>query len=265
MITLYSHNIWNHKVAGFRNKLTRSIISEFNPDVCTFQECGPNSCRKDSPDIVSLMSDVYLEASPEIADRNYTPVFYKKDKFRLIDKGYLVYDGLNDENSKSVNWAVLEDKETRKKYAFASTHFWWMARGEVDADQRVENAKQLKEICDKIIEKYSVTVIIGGDFNNGKGSEQGDKAYTEMLKMGFRNACCMAEEKCDNEFTCREANPILKEDGTFGKCDVLPHICIDYIFVYGNFDVGVKKFHIETSDTALTSSDHCPLVCWFDI
>ena len=265
MIILYSHNIWNCKTAGFRNKLTRSLISDANADVCTFQECGPMSCRKDNPDIVSLMSDIYEEASLELADSNYTPVFYKKDRFDIIDKGYLAYDGLNDLNSKSVNWAVIEDKQTKKRYAFASTHFWWMARGEIDADQRVENAKQLKEVCDKIVEKHNIPVIIGGDFNNGKNSVQGDKAYTEMIKMGFRDVRYMAEEKTKEEFTCREANPVLKDDGTFEKCEVWPHMCIDYIFVYGDFEVNVRKFHIETNDTALTASDHCPLIAWLDI
>jgi len=265
MIILYSHNIWNFNPAGYRNTLTRSMISDFAPDVCTFQECGPQSCRVGNPDIVSLMCDVYSEATPEFADVNYTPVFYKKEKFNLLDKGYLVYDGLNDVNSKSVTWAVLEDKETKKKYAFASTHFWWMARGEEDANQRVENAKQLKSVCEKIIEKYNIPVIIGGDYNNGKGSEQGDKAHFAMLDMGFRDIRDMAEEKTCEEFTCREAYPVLKEDETFDKCEVAPHECIDYIYVYGDFDVSVKKFHIETNDTALTASDHCPLVGWFDM
>ena len=154
MIILYSHNIWNFNPAGYRNTLTRSMISDFAPDVCTFQECGPQSCRVGNPDIVSLMSDVYSEATPEFADVNYTPVFYKKEKFNLVDKGYLVYDGLNDVNSKSVTWAVLEDKETKKKYAFASTHFWWMFESEKDNEQRLKNVDQLKAVCDDIIKKY---------------------------------------------------------------------------------------------------------------
>lgn len=265
MITLYNQNIWNHNPAGYRNTLVRSLVSDFAPDICTFQECGPKTNRVGNPPIVELMSDVYAEATPEFADVNYTPVFYKKDRFHLLDKGYVLYDGLNDANSKSVTWVVLEDKENGKKYAFASTHFWWMARGEEDSNQRIQNACQLKEVCEKIIDKYHIPVIIGGDFNNGKGSEQGDAPYFAMLDMGFRDIRNIAEETTREAYTCREAYPILKEDETYDKCPVAPHECIDYVFVYGEYPVKVKKFYIETNDKALTASDHCPLVGEFEI
>ncbi|MBO5069707.1 MAG: hypothetical protein J6C37_05015 [Roseburia sp.] len=264
MITLYSQNIWNKNPAGYRNALVRSLVSDFDSDVCAFQECGPMSNRVGSHPIVEIMSDVYVEATPEFADVNYTPVFYKKDKFNLIDSGYLVYDGLNDANSKSVTWIVLEDKESKKRYAFASTHFWWKFRGDEDTKQRLQNAAQLKEVCDNIVERYNIPVVIGGDFNNGKNAPQCDVPYQRMLKWGFRDIRDIAEVAAEEEFTCRDGYPILKDDETFDKCPIAPEYCIDYIFIYGNYPVKVKKFYIETNDKALTSSDHCPLVGKFE-
>ena len=83
MITFYDQNIWNAVPAEYRNKIVRSLVEDFNPDVCAFQECGPERNRVGGAPIMDLMGDVYVEATPEFADRNYTPVLYKKDKFDL--------------------------------------------------------------------------------------------------------------------------------------------------------------------------------------
>ena len=98
-----------------------------------------------------LMQDVYTEAHPEVKDVNYTPVFYKADKDSLLDSGYFLYDGLNDANSKSVTWAVLEEKATGKQVVVASTHLWWMFDSEKDNQQRLQNVAQLKAFCDKMV------------------------------------------------------------------------------------------------------------------
>lgn len=260
MITFYSHNIWNNSPAGYRTKLLRELMGDFDADVCAFQECSPIRNRKDLPTIEETMGDVYLEALPQFAEENYTPIFYKKDKFNVIDGDFFPYAGLNDLGSKSVSWAILEDKETGERFAFASTHFWWMARGEEDSNQRVENAKQLKGVCDKIIEKHNIPVFIGGDFNNGRNSSQGDAPYFEMLKMGFVDIRTIAEDCTDVEFTCQSAVPVLQDDESFKPVPIDATMCIDYIFVYGDFKGKVKKFYIETNDKARTASDHTPLI-----
>lgn len=260
MITLYSHNIWNSIPAGYRNTLVRSLVSDFDADVCTFQECGPKSSRVGDPSITALMEDVYEEAAPEFAGVNYTPVFYRRNRFICVDCGYFVYDGFNDALSKTVTWAVLEEKESGRRFAFASTHFWWMFRGEEDTNQRVQNAQQLKDVCDGIVAKYNIPIIIGGDFNNGKNSPQIGIPYEKMLTMGFRDIRYLARVSTDEEFTCRDSYPILKDDGSFEKCPVKPEYCIDYIFLYGSDTVKVESFHIETNDKALSASDHCPLI-----
>ena len=265
MIIFYNHNIWNYPFAAFRNKLVRSLVADFDADVCAFQECGPERNRVGEAPIMDLMNDVYVEATPEFADQNYTPVLYKKDKFNLLDKGYMLFDGKNDCDSKGLTWVVLEEKETLKRYAFISTHFWPGDNTEEDNQQRIQNARQVKEICEMIIAKYGIPVIVGGDINNGENSSVGDGAYKKMLEWGFRDIRLFAEETTD-KFTCRTAYPILnEEDGTYTKCEVMPHVTIDNIFVYGNYPVDVKKFYIETNDKALTSSDHCPLIGYFDI
>ena len=89
MIKFYSQNIWNNAPAGYRTKLLRSVIRDVDADICSFQECGPETNRnKGSPKIGEVMSDEYVESLPQFSTVNFTPVFYKKDRFNLIDGGY---------------------------------------------------------------------------------------------------------------------------------------------------------------------------------
>ena len=184
---VYSQNIWNHNPVEYRNSLVYSLVMQSGADICMFQECGPATNRTGSAAISELMKYEYTEVCPEKANVNFTPVYYKTDKYDLIDSGYYLYTGLNDASSKSVTWAVLEKKESANRFAALSTHFWWKYDSEVDNQQRIQNARELKNICDQIAGEYEVTIVIGGDFNNGENSEQGDEPYKTMLQMGFKD------------------------------------------------------------------------------
>ena len=106
---VYCQYVWNFNPSEYRNTLISELIKEFDADVCCFQECGPGTNRVGGSPLPDLLSESYIEVCPEYADRNYTPVFYKAEKYNLMDCGYFLYEGHNDANSKSVTWAVLED------------------------------------------------------------------------------------------------------------------------------------------------------------
>ncbi len=257
---IYCQNIWSNNPCAPRNRIVRELVREVDADVCFFQECGPETNRVgdgESP-IAQLMNDCYREAYPEASDVNYTPVFYKKDKFNLIDSGYFLYDGLNDANSKSVTWAVLEEKETVKRFVVASTHLWWMYDSEKDNLQRLQNVAQLKQFCDDMVSKTGLPIIIGGDFNNGKGSLQGDEPYHTMLKEGFCDIRLVADETSD-EPTCGEHYPkVLSAQSVEPRNH--SQYTIDYIFTYNSKKLKAKKFDVLTSEAARKSSDHSPLL-----
>lgn len=254
---IFCQNVWNYLPSEYRNSLIYSLVSAHDADICMFQECGPDTSRAGGVPLPELMKYEYTEVCPEFADRNYTPVFYKTGKYRVIDSGYFLYDGLNDANSKSVTWAVLEETATSKTFAVASTHFWWMFESERDNLQRLQNAAQLKQICDQIIAKHGVGVIIGGDFNNGKNSDQGDIPYHTMLREGFCDIRLTADETTD--CPTNHDYPVLTERGIYGN-GTLPTQTIDHIFTYGTDTIKAKKFEVLKTQKALDSSDHCPLV-----
>ncbi len=259
---VYCQNVWNYNPSEYRNTLIASLIKDFDADVCCFQECGPGTNRAGAAPLPELMKESYTEICPEFADRNYTPVFYKTIKYNVIDSGYFLYEGYNDANSKSVTWAVLEDKATMKKVLVASTHFWWMFRGEEDNLQRLQNVAELKAFCEEITKKYNIPAIIGGDFNNGFNSDQGDEPYKKMLQEGFCDIRHNADETTD--VLTHHEYPILNEKGIYVD-GALPVRNLDYIFTYGDKKIKAKKFEILTTQKTLDSSDHCPLLGTFEI
>lgn len=259
ILKIYSHNVWNVIPCEKRKKLIKELIYDFDADICLFQECSPDRIRNGNSSLPNLIKNRYSEVYAEKSDINYTPIFYKKDKFHIIDCGYFQYVGLNDAGSKSVTWAIMNDIENNK-FGVISTHFWWMFDSEKDNIQRIENANELKKHCEFLIEKFNSPIIIGGDFNNGINSLQGDKPYKYMLDIGFIDIRHSAEISCD-KFTHRDCPP---EDSDKDSILELPTMRnLDYIFTYGNLKFNPKKFNVITNEKALISSDHCPLTVVF--
>lgn len=265
MIKLYNQNIWGnmpeeHSVSN-RNGLVRDMLMEEMPDFCAFQECNPQTSRAGDTAMDKLIADSYAEASNENAGRNFTPVFYKKDSWTEIDSGFTPYDGLNDVNSKSLTWAVLERKSDKKRVCVVSTHFWFKALSEEDFKQRLDNVRQLKGVCDEVIAKYNVPVIISGDFNNGVKAPQGDEPYKFMIASGFSDVRHSAKETT-NSYTCRNEYPKKNEEGIYIAGDA-PTYILDYIFTYGTH-LAAEKFDVITTERALISSDHSPVIGVFE-
>ena len=258
---IYNQNIWGnmkpeHKIAN-RNLLIHGLISKYDPDVCGFQECNPKTSRAGDTPIASLLSDFYNEVFPENADHNFTPLFYHRERMTCIDCGWFLFDGKNDKNSKSVTWAILEEKASGKRAAFLSVHFWWKWESEEDTLGRRANARQLVDFCKELAEKYSVPFFVMGDLNSGVGAHQGEDAYLTMRSLGMRDLRALAKETTSMQ-TAHEY-PVLNEEGNYENGGQ-PHKTLDYIFGFGKEPLSVDRFCVLTEEDALNSSDHCPLV-----
>ena len=261
MIRLYDQNIWGNmpktESVANRNCLIYTLIQECQPDFCTFQECNPDTSRQGEDAMQEILKDTYAEAAPEEWNRNFTPVFYRRDRWELIDSGFMPYEGLNDINSKSITWAILKEIATGKSVCIISTHFWWQYQSEKDTRQRLENVAALKKLCDEIIEKYNVPVIVAGDLNNGANAVQGELPYKTMLTQGFQDIRTVAPKTTDCH-TCHKY-PVRNEQGDYVGTS-LPAVTIDYILTYGEKPLQAECFQVLTDTRALSSSDHCPLV-----
>ena len=263
MLRLYNHNIWGNFAAeqklGNRNKLIKKLIFEGSPDFCCFQECNPTSSRRDDP-IEELILETYAEAPTEAGKNNFTPVFYNKERFKVVFSDWIRYSGLNDLDSKSITRAVFEEKASGKRVAVFSTHFWWQV-GQEHTLQRLENVKQLKAAAEEVIKEFGVPVIISGDLNNGLGAPQDTRPYEKLMKEGFTDIRHTAEITTDSH-TCH-GYPTLNEKDEYVNGPE-PFFTLDYIMTYGEKALRPLKFEVLTSKDALNSSDHCPLIGEFE-
>lgn len=258
---IYNQNIWGNmksdQCIANRNLLIRGLIEKYAPDVCGFQECNPKTSRAGDTPIVALMEDIYGEVCPEYADRNFTPLFYHRERLSLVDGGWFLFEGKNDKNSKSVTWGVLEEKIGGKRFAALSVHFWWKWESEEDDAQRRANAAQLTDFCRTLSEKYDVPMFIMGDLNSGIGSHQGEGAYREMLRLGMRDTRDLAKES--TSMLTAHAYPVLNEEGKYVDGGE-PFKTLDYIFCFSQMPSSIDSFCVLTERDALDSSDHCPLL-----
>jgi endonuclease/exonuclease/phosphatase family metal-dependent hydrolase len=122
----------------------------------------------------------------------FTPVFYLKDKFDVLEKG-VFWLSSTPENPGSIGWdeklprtvirILFSEKSTGKQFWFFNTHLG----GNI---ARTEGAKLLKTRIDEIA--GDLPVIVTGDFNSKPESEPVqimlDKNYRIVLEDGFNKA-----------------------------------------------------------------------------
>lgn len=145
------------------------------------------------PDVVGMqevsehMAELLTGAMKDVNGARYayitggdTPIMYRADKLTLMESGFLRYpesvpglDGcFNNAGTKSYCWAVFEPVGGGKRFAFMSTHLWWMSSrpGAKNYYPRSNEARawQISLACrtlDEIIGRYACPGVIVGDFN----------------------------------------------------------------------------------------------------
>ncbi len=263
---IYNQNIWGNyartECVGNRNQLIRDLIYEYDADLCGFQECNPQTSRAEGVDIAKLLQSDYEEVPTVAGDQNFTPIFYRRDKFDIVDCGWEKYEGKNDLNSKSLTWCVFEEKASKIRFAYISTHYWWAFFSEEDNMQRLENVDQIYTLLLQIRNKYQVPIILSGDLNSGEKAPQGTEPIKKMLGLGLIPLSEIAE-KTEGRFTVHPY-PVKDENNIyFGKEQ--PEYILDHAFMLPDSRVKVKEHMVDTSVNALSSSDHCPLKLLLEI
>ncbi len=253
-----------------RQRMETELIKRYAPDVLGMQEYSP-AFHRDMTIMLEETGYVSVDVWHTEVDKkgnriNFTPLFYRPDRLNVLDKGYLLYDGPNDVNSKSLTWAVFEDLQTSKCFVAICTHFMWsdptLESGVANAT-RVANAKQLlnkiNEICQLHSNDYkSLSVIMGGDLNCRYDSDpfrilrDGDLQWMyEIAKKtdewsGLKGYATYDETKWEY-VTC----PVPEENSRGA---------IDYMWLkQGSANkVHVSAYITVTDREACLASDHCP-------
>ena len=262
------HNIWGNTsgsdVIDGRMLQTAMIYECYAPDVIGLQDCSPLS-RGGNNGIIKLLGELgYVEVPAKATNssgNNYTPLLYNEKTVKLIDYGYLLYDGQNDSGSKGLTWGVFETVATGERFATLSTHYWWQSDDAQDTLDRESNARQSLSAVAMITEKYGCPVIIGGDFNCNPSSSP----YAILTKGGLRDVQSWAK-KTENMHTHHTYPTYDAEKGLWDD-PVYPaqnySRSIDHILATGNLTP--ERFDVVTDLYAILSSDHCPLIFDFTI
>ena len=207
------------------------VIKKYDPDLMGFQEF---TVPWEMPADFAFSDDYdYVLQYRADSNREGTPVFWKRSKFKLLDSGTYWLSETPEESSKGwgadhyriVTWVKLEIRQTGKVVYFCSTHFDF-----TDAPQ-VNSAKLIIERAKKQF-KNAPTIIVG-DYNMTRDS----KGYAEMTTY----------------FT--DAN--LKKDGAktytgYGE----PRSLIDFIFYTGKSIKGTHYNVMNEKPQGNFVSDH---------
>lgn len=175
----------------------------------------------------------------------FSPVFYKKDKFRLLKKGTFWLSPTSDKPSKGwdaaleriCSWAQLEDIASGFRFYVFNTHF--DHRGE---QARLESATLINEKIKSIA--GNTPVILTGDFN----FDQRHEAFTKLNAGIVKDAFGLSPIK-------------MALNGTFNSFNIssVTDRRIDHILVSSQFSV--TRYGILTdSYNAKFPSDHFPVV-----
>ena len=181
----------------------------------------------------------------------YSPVFFLKDKFEVLEKGNFWLSetpdvpgskGWDAALERVASYAKLKDKQTGKVFMAVNTHF-----DHVGVTARRESAKLIMKKIKQIVGKRPA--VVTGDFN----VTEADETYTTMTTNKFR---------MDDAY-----HKTLNHTGTtytfHNFCQIPPSKChkIDFIFITPT--IKVNRTHIEEPAPKAMLSDHNPH--WADL
>lgn len=254
MYRIMTSNIWGDYFGNeveTREKGLFDTFVRYSPDVLGVQEITKGWHES------KLMTEWMPGAGYKILDNsgelvNYTTLLVKTSKWNVLESGYERLESTEDK-SKSIQWAVLEDKQTGTIIGVCNTHFEWRHGEEYDLG-RESNANQICDRMDYIQKKYGCEVFAFGDMN-ANFSKSIFRVYNE------RNAVCLhtlADKRSD--FCTHHGDPVRGEDGLYhGKKTELPfERSIDHIVALrGSFKV--HCYTVVDDADVLDSTDHSPV------
>lgn len=242
--TVMSFNILTTAPDAARiNRVVNMILSHM-PDTVGVQEASPTWMgHLKKSDLMKYYN--YVGVGRNGGDvGEYSAIFYKKDKFKLIDSGTKWLSSTPDEpNTKYADssyprimtYALLEDKATGKQVLHINTH--------LEHTSSAPREKQIKVLMNEAAKLGRYPTVVTGDFNDQRNSG----VYNTITGKGYFDAGKTAE-KPDTGITFPKSSKVL-----------------DYVFYTPN-SIYAKSFSIcsEQIDGALPS-DHYPVLCEYCI
>lgn len=238
------------------------ILLRYLPDIIGLQECNAavhSKVLKNLPDNYAFANKTHANSSTV----NYTPIMYNKELFTLLKSDLVWLRGrYTGTNTKSLNWAVFEDKNG-EKFALINYHgavcsnsyrgfenFTSAQLTNQATEWKLDNVVQVIEIKNEIVAEFgNIPIMVSGD-NNFNSSSQ---PYKNLAADGF----------VDAELTARISKVTgYKTSYSYGSVPG-SGLSIDHVFGLNNVDFVVH--YIVRGDDVWKASDHCPVYVDFNI
>lgn len=251
-IRIMTSNIWGGYFGNLvppRAPLLTTVFNRYDPDILGLQEVCVNWWKSS---LISALQKKYTQVSPETGGKlNCTPLFYRTDRFDLLDSGWHLYHEKLDP-SKGWNYGVLKEKESGTVFAVFNTHFWWKVEVHDEVIRRY-NAMEMTLAMKRIGSSFQCPVFFTGDLNCRLGSS----TWEYLKENGWRTSFVCT----DDHSSCSSShhNPVIHADGTCtgSTTDEPKEFSIDHIGIPSGVEV-LRQYAVIDRE-ALDSSDHSPI------
>ncbi len=237
------------------------IILRYLPDILGLQECNSavhSKVLKNLPEFYAFANKTHTNKSTV----NYTPIIYNTELFTLLKSDLVWLRGrYTGTNTKSLNWAVFEDKNGQKfalinyhgavcSNSYSGFENYTSAQLSAQANEwKLDNVVQIIEIKNAIISEFGdIPIMVSGDNNFNSNSQQ----YINMSADGFVDAEVTARVSRVTGYKTSYSYGTIPGEG----------LSIDHVFGLNNVDFVVH--YIVRGDDVWKASDHCPVYVDFD-
>ena len=238
-----------------------TVLEQYRPDIIAMQECNAE-IHTNVIQVFMKDFDCYRHAQEKHSGSttyNYTPIIYNTKLLTLVEGGVEWLDGrYTGTNTKSLCWAVFEEKASGKKFAMINFHGAVCSasysgyenksseeRSEIANNWRIDNVRQILDVRSRLISKYGeIPMTVNGDCNFNEQSVP----YANLVAAGFADCEKTAEKIITTGF---------KTSYSYSSGIPGTGLSIDHIFGQGG--VVFKSFDIIRTNTVATASDHTPI------
>lgn len=254
-LRLLTANIWGDyfgNPVSMRENQFIEAFDKYQPDVIGMQECTVNWHKSKLFD--ALQEKYVMVSAFDNVSTNYVPLFFRKDRFELLDSDFHYYTQTPDD-SKAYTCAVLKDTGTGQVFAVFNTHFWWKSGGEHDAI-RMLNAQELVAGMERIHQEYACPVFGFGDLNCSAYAGP-FQYFTEHNIVRLRDIASTFSKKSSHH-----GDPKLGKDKQYhGSLPKNPEVkSLDHIIgLRGTVPYDVLTYQVILDQNVLDASDHSPV------
>ncbi len=202
-----------------------------------------------------------------------TPIVYRRDRLKLLESGFFLYEeavpglegSFNNHETKSYCFGVFERRDTGARFALMSTHLWWMSsHPEARSYRAGSNRARAYQIglasarMDEVMAKYACPGVIMGDLNASVNSLCLETAFAAGWREAHDLAPAEDRDETRGHHPCGPEGFERGEPGSFQQA-------IDHILLKNADGARVRSFRRLTDEWFDPVSDHYPLYIDVDL